>query len=148
MHWRLIAPNLLYLVGSYWLFLAIAQPSADCFWFRPAIYGNFAIALLCYLTYTSQFLRYFQGRWQQLMHLTTAGILFFLIWSLGTITSIRAAMQFACPNTLFSAHTSGTQFDQYSHILFFLMLFAPMFGLSLLGNAVLWKVQRRKQSQQ
>jgi len=142
MHWRFIALNLVYLVGTYWLFLAITQPSADCFWFRPAVYGSFAIALLCYLVYTSRFLRHSQARWWQLIHLSTAGILFFLVWSLGTISSLRAAIQFACPNTLFSAHTSGTQFNEYNDILFFLILFVPLFSLSILANLLVWVISR------
>ncbi|HLO83412.1 MAG TPA: hypothetical protein VK203_00180 [Nostocaceae cyanobacterium] len=123
------------------MFLAFAQPSSDCIWFSVGVYGSFGIALICAWGYTYKFIQNSQTHFLQFIHLTIAKIIFFCIWGLATITSIRLAMQSVCPNTLFSAHTSGTQFNQYGDISLFLLLLLIAFGLSLLINILFGLVE-------
>jgi hypothetical protein len=134
MRWRFILPNLVYFFGAFWLFLDFTRPSPDCIWFPIGVYSSFGIALICALVYTYQFLKKPQTYFLQFIHLTIAKVIFFCVWGLSTITSIRLAMQSVCPNTLFSAHTSGTQFNQYETFSLFLLLLLIASGLSLLIN--------------
>ncbi|HLP90908.1 MAG TPA: hypothetical protein VK184_20280 [Nostocaceae cyanobacterium] len=140
MIWRFFLPNFTYFLLAFLIFLNFTRPD-DCLGFQVGVYGSLAIALLSAWGYTRLFIHHRQNEFLQFIHITIVKAIFFLIWGVATITSIKTAMASVCPNRLFFAHTSGTQFNQYETLIFFLLLFIVAFSLSVLINFVFWIVK-------
>ena len=130
---RFYLVNVFFLATAQWLFLYLTQASRAL---QPLLHGVFLLAVCFYLIYAYLFLRKPASRMLCIAHLSIAGIIFYLVWSVGIVaaTHLAALRLYGGKGALFYG-TSGTQFYRYwGDTLFCLISFLPGFGLNMVAN--------------
>jgi hypothetical protein len=130
---RFYLVNIFFLATAQWLFFYFTQASSDV---EPWLHSVFLLAACFYLIYTYIFLRKPTSLMLCIAHLSIAGSIFYLVWSVGIVaaTHLAAFRLYGGKGALFYG-TSGTQFYRYwSDTLFCLIAFLPGFGVNMLTN--------------
>ncbi|HEY9596351.1 MAG TPA: hypothetical protein V6D33_01615 [Cyanophyceae cyanobacterium] len=139
--------NLSVLSFVQWLFIKLTSASPDV---QPFLHGAFGIAASIYLLGVYVLRRQKASLMLRLVHLTIAGIVFYLVWSLGIVGATHLASNLATgfsktKGALFYG-TSGTQFFHFHEAaIFCLIAFLPVFVLNLVVNVMLrnWLFPKR-----
>ncbi|HEY9694559.1 MAG TPA: hypothetical protein V6D15_20355 [Oculatellaceae cyanobacterium] len=134
--------NFFFLATAQWLFLYLTQASRDV---QPLLHGVFLLAVCFYLIYAYLFLSKSASIGLCIAHLSIAGTIFYLVWSVGIVATTHLALRLSGAQGALFYGTSGTQFYRYwGDTLFCLITFLPGFGLNMLANITLRKWLFRK----